>query len=270
MPELPEVETIVRELAPHVKGQHVTSVRIIPPYSNTNPPPQELAKLLTGRSIAALLRRGKYLIFKLMGGGALVVHLRMSGALLLKKAGAEVNNYTRAVITLENGSEIHFRDVRRLGTMCLAEDATVNGLGPEPLGEGFNPQGLALMLKNRRAPIKALLLDQRTLAGLGNMYADEALFQASIHPLRAGGSLTDEEVKRLYRAIQEVLQRGIVCGGASVDTYIRPGGGRGTAQDCFRVAHKRGSPCPTCGTALEWVKVRGRGSCFCPRCQPTE
>ena len=154
--------------------------------------------------------------------------------------------------------------------MLLIEDSNtiVGKLGPEPLETSFTPQVLAQRLNSRKAPIKALLLDQHFIAGIGNMYADEALFAARIHPLRPGASLSPDEIERLHQAIQQVLWSGISNKGASTDTYFRPSGERGTAHFQFQVAHQRGKNCPACGTPIQRLPIRNRGSYFCPKCQP--
>ncbi|HEY55708.1 MAG TPA: DNA-formamidopyrimidine glycosylase, partial [Dehalococcoidia bacterium] len=177
--------------------------------------------------------------------------------------------FTRAIIHLDDGTNVYFRDPRKFGVMWLVADKNSVGdrLGPEPLEAGFTAGVLAKALAKRTAPIKALLCDQGLVAGIGNMYADEALFLAKIHPLRAGGSLSAEEVKRLYRAIKQVLVAAIGDKGASTDTYFRPGGEIGTAHFHFRVAHRRGESCPVCGRPLQRLAIRNRGSYFCPQCQ---
>jgi formamidopyrimidine-DNA glycosylase len=189
----------------------------------------------------------------------------MTGSLWLK----DPEKFVRAIIHLDDGTDIYFRDPRKFGIMWLVDDEeSVGGkLGPEALGKDFTAKVLAERLSKRTAPIKALLCDQGLVAGIGNMYADEALFMAKIHPMRAGGSLTQEEVKRLYKAIQKVLAAGIQEKGASTDTYFRPSGQPGSAHWQFRVAHRRGGNCPLCGTPLERLPVRNRGSYFCPKCQ---
>jgi len=219
MPELPEVETIRNELAPHLIGRRITSVNLIWEGGMKHLSPDDFRRRLTGQQITALGRRGKYLVFRLSGGESLIIHMRMTGILLLKPPSAQPEKYTRAVFRLDDGSQLFFNDMRKLGTMRLSEDAEgVTGeLGPEPLAEAFTAQSLSDLLENRKAPIKALLLDQHLLAGVGNMYADEALFSAGIHPLRAGGSLTEGETERLYKAIREVLRKAIAGKGASVE-----------------------------------------------------
>jgi formamidopyrimidine-DNA glycosylase len=265
MPELPEVETIKNELSPHVIGRTVIGLSL--PWEGIvrQPSLEEFSTRLIGQKITGVGRRGKYLIFKLSGGQFLIIHLKMTGSLWLK----DPEKFVRAIIHLDNGTNIHFRDPRKFGIMWLTDDANSVGskLGPEALGEDFTAKVLAEKLKNRTAPIKALLCDQSLVAGIGNMYADEALFMAKIHPMRAGGSLTKEEVKRLHKTIRKVLAAGINDKGASTDTYFRPSGQPGSAHWQFRVAHRRGESCPVCGTPLERIPVRNRGSYFCPKCQ---
>lgn len=265
MPELPEVETIRRELEPHVVGRTVSDLSF--PWEGIvrQPSLEEFRARLIGQRITGLGRRGKYLIFRLSSGQALVIHLKMTGSLWLK----EPEKFVRAVIHLDDGTNIYFRDPRKFGIMWLVddEDSVSAKLGPEALGEEFTAKLLAEKLKKRTSPIKALLCDQGLVAGIGNMYADEALFTAKIHPLRAGGSLSQAEVKRLYKAIREVLRAGINEKGASTDTYFRPSGEKGSAHSHFQVAHRRGENCPLCGMPLERLPVRNRGSYFCPKCQ---
>jgi formamidopyrimidine-DNA glycosylase len=269
MPELPEVETIKNELTPSVVGRRVTDVIIFWEKMVTKPSPDEFHNQLIGKKIAGLDRRGKYLIFSLSGGGALVIHLRMTGSLLLKHHSDVPEKFVRAIISLDGNLSIHFRDVRKLGKMWLEQsrDAIDRKLGVEPLSDRFTPKYLADYLGKRSAPVKALLIEQSVIAGIGNMYADEALFVARIHPERPGNSLFAEEVARLYQAIREVLTAAIGNKGASVDTYFRPDGSAGTAQSEFRVAHRGGQQCPVCGGLVSRITVRNRGTYFCPSCQ---
>jgi formamidopyrimidine-DNA glycosylase len=269
MPELPEVETIKNELLPHVIGRRITGITL--PWEGIvrRPSLEEFRFRLVGREITALSRRGKYLIFSLGNGKTLITHLKMTGSLLVKASPSEPEKFTRAIIHLDNGSEIHFRDPRKFGVMWLVdnENTVIGKLGPEPLSTDFTPQLLAQRLKKRTAPIKALLCDQTLIAGIGNMYADEALFAAGIHPLRKGGDLSPDELERLHRAIRQILGAAIGNKGASIENYFRPDGTEGTAQFEFKVAHRRGQTCPTCGTPLQRIPIRNRGSYFCPRCQ---
>ena len=233
------------------------------------PSAEEFRSRLIGQKITGIERRGKYLIFGLTSGESLIVHLRMTGSLIVKPTSAEADRFTRAILHLDGGTELYFRDPRKLGAMWLVEDknSIIGKLGPEPLEAEFSPQILAQRLSKRTAPIKALLCDQTFVAGIGNMYADEALFSARTHPLRTGKSLSQREIERLHCAIQQVLWAAIGNKGASVDTYLRPGGEVGTAHFQFQVAHRGGQPCPVCGTPLERIPVRNRGSYFCPKCQ---
>jgi formamidopyrimidine-DNA glycosylase len=193
----------------------------------------------------------------------------MSGSLLVAEDSAEPPKYTRAIIHLDTGTKIIFRDPRKFGAMWLVQDSRkiTDKLGPEPLEADFTPQVLAQRLGNRKAPIKALLCDQSVIAGIGNMYADEALYAARIHPLRLGGSLASEEIERLYHAIQQILRAAIRNKGASVVNYYRPNGEPGTAHFEFKVAHGRGSTCPIHNVPIQRITVRNRGTYFCPVCQ---
>jgi len=266
MPELPEVETIRNELSPHIIGHTITGITLFWEGIVRQPTLEEFNSRIIGETITGVGRRGKYLFFSLTSGQTLVIHLKMTGSLWLTPP----DRFIRAVIHLDGGVKIYFRDPRKFGVMWLVEDKnTVSAkLGPEPLEAGFTTETLAKALSGRKAPIKALLCDQNVIAGIGNMYADEALFLAKIHPMRAGGSLKPAEIKRLYNAIRQVLAAAIVNKGASVDTYFRPDGQIGTAHFQFRVAHRRGESCPICDTPLQRLPVRNRGSYFCPRCQP--
>ena len=273
MPELPEVETIKNELLPYLIGHCVTDITL--PWNGIvhQPSVNEFCSRLIGQRITGITRRGKYLIFRLSSGEVLIIHLKMTGSLLLKPTPAEPVNYTRAIIHLDEETRLYFRDPRKLGVMWLVENASsiVSKLGPEPLEADFTPQLLAQRLANRTAPIKALLCDQTFIAGIGNMYADEALFSARIHPLRAGGGLSQDEAERLHHAIQRLLWAAIDNKGASVANYFRPDGQLGTAHFQFQVAHYlSGKFCPVCGTPLQRIPIRNRGSYFCPRCQPLE
>ncbi len=271
MPELPEVETIKNELLPHVVGQRITGITLFWDGIVRQPSVEEFCSHLIGQRIVGLSRRGKYLIFNLTSNEVLIMHLRMTGSLLIKPASAESEKFIRAIIHLDNETGLYFRDPRKFGKMWLAEDASavISKLGPEPLEADFTPQVLAECLAKRTAPIKALLLEQGLIAGIGNMYADEALFAAQIHPLRSGKSLSRDEVERLHSAIQQVLWAAIGNKGASVDSYFRPGGELGTAHFQFQVAHRLGGKlCPVCSTPIERIPIRHRGSYFCPECQP--
>ncbi len=266
MPELPEVETIKNELSPFVLGRTIKGVDIFWNKMVRQPSLAEFKRRIVGKKITGLFRRGKYLFFRLDGNGVLVMHMKMTGSLLVNPSD---DKFSRAVFHLDDGAAVHFRDPRKFGVMWLADDeSAVNAmLGIEPLDPAFTPDVLAKLLKGRKAPVKPVLLDQSVIAGIGNMYADEALFEARIHPLRPAGELSADEVKRLHRAIRHVLRKALDRGGASVRNYIRPDGSPGTAHDEFVVAHGVGKECPGCGGPIECIVVRGRGTYICPRCQ---
>lgn len=271
MPELPEVETVRRDLLPLVVGRTITSVYVSPdaPKLIQYPTTEEFARSLTGRCIVDISRRGKYLIFRLDNGHAWIVHLRMTGGLLHRSASAAADAYVRAVFALDDSSELRYRDPRKLGTMWLVADAeaVVGKLGPEPLDEGFTVHDLAQQLAKRAAPVKAVLLDQAVVAGLGNIYVDEALFLARVHPQRLAKDLTFEEIARLHQAIVCVLERGLGYRGTSFRFFVDAQGARGHHQERVMVFRRTGQLCYKCGTTIQRIKVGGRSTHFCPRCQ---
>jgi len=267
VPELPEVETIRNELSAHVIGRRFADVTVCDAKLVRQPSVEEFRQKLIGQKINSLERRGKYLIFRLSGGMVLIIHLKMSGALLLNPEQA--SRHTRVIFDLDNGSRLIFTDRRRLGALWLVEnERTIIGkLGPEPLTPEFTIETLAKRLQKHKASIKAVLLDQAFIAGIGNMYADETLFATRIHPLRKANSLSPKEIKNLHKAIVDVLCSAIDSKGASIDTYKRPDGQLGTAHSNFSVAHRGGKPCPICGAPIQRLAIRNRGSYFCPNCQ---
>jgi len=269
MPELPEVETIKNDLLPQVVGRHFTKVTLLWSRSVRQPPPEEFCRRLVGQTIKDVHRRGKYLLFHLSNDGKLILHLKMTGFLLLQPSSAELEPHTRAIFHLDNETEIHCCDQRKCGAMWLMEDETevVGKLGPEPLDQNFTPEALREVLSRHNMPVKALLCAQNIIAGIGNMYADAALFASRIHPLRKAKDLPREEAERLHKAIRQVLIAAIGHGGASVDTYQHPDGELGLAHFFFQVAHRGGEPCYHCNTLIERIPLRSRGTYFCPRCQ---
>lgn len=271
MPELPEVETVKNELTPYVVGRKITDVVLLWAGIVKEPAPEEFRTRLIGQKITGLTRRGKYLPFSLSGGDTLIIHLKMTGSLLVQKDSEEPPKYARAIFQLDNDTKIAFRDPRKFGVLRLVKDRNtiIGKLGPEPFDEDFTPKVLGEILKKRKTPMKALLCEQELIAGIGSMYADEALFAVKIHPMRPGTSLTQKEIKKLHGEIRRILSAAIENKGASVDTYYRPDGSKGTAHYQFKVAHRFKQPCSTCGTPIERIKVRQRGSYFCPKCQPT-
>jgi formamidopyrimidine-DNA glycosylase len=274
MPELPEVETIRSRLAPRLEGRTFARVEIVDPRLTRPEPPEAIAAALEGERITRVGRRGKYLVFAFESGRHLLVHLRMTGNVEHPaRGGLAADPYRRAVVTLDDGSDVAYRDVRRFGTWALLEPGeledyfAVRRLGGEPLEHGFTTRTLARALEGRRAPIKAALLDQRAAAGVGNIYADEALWRAKIHPLRPAGSLDAAEIARLRKAIRAALEMGIARQGATLRDYRDPEGRRGRMQDEFRVYGRAGEPCPRCGTPIEKTRAGGRGTWYCPHCQ---
>jgi formamidopyrimidine-DNA glycosylase len=272
MPELPEVETIRRQLAPHVEGRVLQRVEILDARWSLPRAPQELVDAVQGRRVERLSRRGKYFIFELVDEVFLLVHLRMTGNLLLDPAPD--TPYQRVIFTLHDGHELRFCDPRRFGTGELAlgveglEDFFAGKLGIEPLGDELTGTRLKALARGRRAPVKAFLLDQRHIAGVGNIYADEALFRARIHPLRPAGQLSTKQCTELVDAVKLVLAAGIDAGGSTIDDFRHPDGVSGAFQNDFLVHLRRGEPCHTCGTTVIKLVAAGRGTYVCESCQP--
>ncbi len=271
MPELPEVETVRRHLEPILLGARIERAEIVDPRLTRPFDPRQVMLELDGERFTELDRRGKYLLFRFDGGRTLVVHLRMTGSFSHGSVLPE-DPYRRATLWLDRGPMIGYRDVRRFGTWLLLEPGEEPGylaarLGPEPLSASFTTARLEAILEQRRAPVKAVLLDQRRLAGVGNIYADEALWRAGVRPRRPAGELDPEEVARLHRAVRHVLRKGIERQGSSLRDYVTPDGERGAMQDEFQVYGRGGEPCPRCGTPIERSVVGGRGTWSCPRCQ---
>jgi formamidopyrimidine-DNA glycosylase len=274
VPELPEVESVRSRLSPLLEGRRLEAVEIADARLTRPFDPYEVARRLEGERVAAVERRGKYLVVRFESARALLVHLRMTGSFRYAPTGTLPDDpYRRAVVRLEDGSDVAYRDVRRFGTWLLLEPGELEPylderVGPEPLSRAFGPRFLAARLDGRRAPVKAALLDQRTVAGLGNIYADEALWRARINPLRPAGTLDADEVRALHRAVRRVLERGIARQGATLRDYSLPDGEAGSAQEEFNVYGRAGEPCPRCGTPVERTVVAGRGTWYCPTCQP--
>ena len=273
MPELPEVESVRRQLAPALEGRCLTRVEITDPRLTRPLDPVEVAAELQGERVTLVDRRGKYLIVRFDSGRALLVHLRMTGSFLYAPAGTLRDDpHRRAVVRLDDGSDVAYRDVRRFGTWLLLEPSEVDTyietkVGREPLDLAYKAKHLAERLAGRRAPIKAAILDQRTVAGVGNIYADEALWRARLHPQRPAESLETNEVKELWKAIREALRAGIRRQGSTLRDYRLPDGESGGAQHEFKVYGRGGDPCERCGTPIDKIRVAGRGTWYCPSCQ---
>jgi formamidopyrimidine-DNA glycosylase len=276
MPELPEVESVRRQLEPALVGrsfEHVTidDPRLVRPYD-----PAEVAAELVGECVAAVERRGKYLIVRFESGRVLLIHLRMTGSLLHAPGGSLPDDpHRRAVVKLDDGSDVAYRDVRRFGTWLLLEPGEAGPylgarVGDEPLDALFTAARLGERLAGRRTSLKAALLDQRTLAGMGNIYVDEALWRARLNPLRPAAGLDRAELRRLHRAIRSALEQGLARQGSTLRDYRLPNGGGGSMQDEFRVYGRGGEPCDRCGTPIARTHVAGRTTWFCPTCQPAD
>ncbi len=272
MPELPEVETIRRQLAPLVEGRRLARVEILDPRWSRPLAPGELAEALTGRRVERLGRRGKYLLWHLSGDVHLAQHLRMTGAVLCEPKPEPA--HVRVLIELAPKRRLVIVDPRRFGTgeLLLGSEALeaffAARLGVEPFDDRFTPEHLRSIARGRSAPIKALLLDQRRIAGVGNIYADEALFRAGVHPLRRAGWLSRAQYAGLRETIIQALSEGIEARGATIDDFRHVNGVRGSFQDRFLVHRREGEPCPNCGTTIVKMVVAGRGTYVCETCQP--
>lgn len=279
MPELPEVETVARGLRPHLLSRVFTSVQVLWERTVDRPRVAVFCAALTGARVVDVSRRGKFITIELDTGQTLLTHLRMTGKLLLQPTSPPndptnqptADPYARVRFELDDGSWLVFSDTRKFGRMFLVEDPleVLGDLGPEPLDGSFTPERLAEMLVRRRGRIKPLLLNQSFIAGLGNIYADEALWRARIHPLRTADTLTVDEISALHSGIVSVLDEAIGGGGTSLrdNQYRRPDGGSGAYQDLLAVYGRASQTCPRCGVTIERIVITQRGSHFCPRCQ---
>jgi formamidopyrimidine-DNA glycosylase len=273
VPELPEVETIRRQLAPHLEGRRLEALEVLDPRWCEPAEPGALGDAARGRSIDRVWRRGKYLVLELEGDVHLVMHLRMTGNLLLSSDGAD-RPHLRARLSLDSGDSVLFVDVRRFGTGVVllgseARDAYFDArLGVEPLSPDFTAEALRALARGRRAPVKAFLLTQERLAGVGNIYADEALFRARIHPLRPVGTLRRPQIEALRDAVIESLEAGIDAKGATIDDFRNADGAEGRFQDEFLVYGRADEPCVRCGSPIRKLRAAGRGTYVCERCQP--
>jgi formamidopyrimidine-DNA glycosylase len=276
MPELPEVESVRRQLEPALVGRRFERVtiddpRLVRPYE-----PAEVAAELEGEHVAAIDRRGKYLVVRFESGRVLLIHLRMTGSLLSTASGSLPDDpHRRAVVKLDDGSDVAYRDVRRFGTWLLlepgeAEPYLAARVGDEPLDALFTAARLGERLAGRRTSVKAALLDQRTLAGMGNIYVDEALWRARLNPLRPASGLDRNELRRLHRGIRAALEHGLARQGSTLRDYRLPDGSVGSMQHEFRVYGRRDEPCDRCGTLIARTQVAGRTTWFCPTCQPAQ
>ncbi|HCU99866.1 MAG TPA: DNA-formamidopyrimidine glycosylase [Dehalococcoidia bacterium] len=271
MPELPEVETIRKDLEPLVVGRTVIDVEVDPGTIGllTDLPLDALRAGLVGKQFISLKRRGKYLLFGMNDGHTFVTHLRMTGQLVWQTPSNPKIDYQRGRITFDSGYELRWGDLRKFGTWDIVEDTAelIGKLGPEPLDKAFTVTFLRELLAGRTAPVKTVLLDQRRVAGLGNIYVDEALFQARIRPDTPAGRVSRPAIARLQVACREVLERAIENRGASFSDYVDAQGEQGRQHMYVKVFRRNGKPCYTCGTEIVRSVVGGRGTHYCPRCQ---
>ena len=271
MPELPEVETLARQLHKLLAGAVFARAEVLWPRSIALPDAAEFARQAPGLRIEGVGRRGKFIVFGLSGGRHLLIHLRMSGQVRVEPPGAAPDGHARVVFDLEDGRRLIFSDTRKFGRMYLTSDmgAVAGKLGAEPLAEDFALADLRALLVRRKGALKPLLLRQDLLAGLGNIYADEALFAARLHPQRKADTLTPGEVRRLYTAIRQVLAQAIAGRGTTLrDARYRDAEGRpGEFQERLCVYQRHGEPCVRCGTPIERIVVSQRGTHYCPHCQ---
>ena len=274
MPELPEVETIRRDLEPLVVGRRIVDVAVeaatLPLLAGVSVSLEDLGASLVGRTVASVGRAGKYLLFGLDDGRTWVVHLRMTGRLVWRDGPAPAEPFERARVVLDDGHHLRWADLRKFGTWRLVEDASAvrAKLGPEPVGEGMTVRDFRGALEGRRAPVKSVLLDQRRLSGIGNIYADEALHKAGIRPETPAADLSRAALARLFEACRTVLEEGIANRGASFRDYVDGQGEAGRQHMYVQVFRRTGKPCYHCGTVIERVVIGGRATHFCPRCQP--
>jgi formamidopyrimidine-DNA glycosylase len=287
MPELPEVETVARQLEPELEGHRIELLEVLDDRWSRPIPAAELGAAVSGRTIEGLGRRGKYLLLGLDGGQTLVMHLRMTGNLVLVEGDDVLDpsdgrrlyeaerstsaRHLRARFVLDDGREVWFTDPRRFGEAFLIDDADLPvrfaKLGVEPFSPEFTAEALGEMAAGRTAPLKSFLLDQSGIAGVGNIYADEALYRARLHPLSPAGSMKPEHLVALRDAVVAALEAGIEAGGSSIDDYRDGRGEKGTMQDEFLVHTRAGKPCPSCGGEIVRIVVGGRSTYFCPSCQ---
>jgi formamidopyrimidine-DNA glycosylase len=287
MPELPEVETVRRQLEPELTGRRIERLEVLDARWSRPVAPAELERQVAGRTITGFGRRGKYLLLRLDGEQTLVMHLRMTGNLVLVAGEDRLDpsegmrlyegerstseRHLRARFVLDDGRQAWFTDPRRFGEAFLIDDAALPArferLGVEPLSEEFTPEALGELAAGRTAPLKSFLLDQSRIAGVGNIYADEALYRARLHPLSPAGSMKPEHLLPLRDGVVAALEAGLERGGASIDDYRDGRGEKGTMQDEFLVHTREGKPCPSCGGPISRIVVGGRSTYYCPSCQ---
>jgi formamidopyrimidine-DNA glycosylase len=276
VPELPEVETVARRLQTRLPGAVISHVEVLWDRTISHPLPAErFSAEAVGGVVTRVGRRAKSVVLHLDDGRVMTVALRMTGALIVAARGAAPDPHARVVFELADGRQLRFRDARKFGRIGLYPGRGRRRIadvfarhGPEPLAGSFSAARLADRLRRRSARLKTLLLDQSFIAGVGNIYADEALWRARLHPLRRADTLSDAEVRRLHRAIRGALREGLAGGGASYRDYVDPDGEPGLAAERMRVYRRTGERCPRCGHQIERIVVGQRATHFCPHCQP--
>src|SRR5690242_3820188 len=268
MPELPEVETVARDLRPLITGATIVDVTSSWPRTLRNLTPEAFADGIAGRRVESVGRRGKQLAIELSGDALLTIHLKMTGQLFVVPQGRPEDPYVRLVLALEDGRELRFRDIRKFGRvgLYLADDDPFARVGPEPLSEAFTVGAFRRRLRARKGRLKSLLLDQSFVAGVGNIYADEALWAARLHPLRTARTLRPADERRLWLEIRRILTEAVIRRGSSIDDYTAPEGD-GEMQDHLAVYQRTGEPCLRCRRAIRRIVVGGRATHFCSWCQ---
>jgi len=280
MPELPEVETVARDLRPRILGATITGARCSWARTLRTHSPEGFAAEVVGRRIETVGRRGKQIVVELSGDAALTIHLKMTGQLFVVPAGTPEDPYIRLVLELADGREVRFRDIRKFGKIGLYGRDPVTGelvaelggaavfgaIGPEPLDDGFTVRDFRRRLRRRSGRLKPLLLDQSFLAGIGNIYADESLWAARLHPLRTAGTLRPPDERRLYDAIRRILAEAVQRRGSSIDDYTAPDGD-GSMQEHLQVYQRTGEPCPRCGRPIKRIVIGARSTHLCSWCQ---
>jgi formamidopyrimidine-DNA glycosylase len=273
VPELPEVETIVADLRPHLTGRTIVHCELIFPTIVRFPEPEQFVDAIAGQRIGGMRRRGKFILLDLEDDLVLVVHLGMTGQLRLVDAAAPIEKHTHAIFTLDDGRHLRYRDPRRFGRLLLGTEESLLAskkmpkLGPEPIDPDFPAEALYRSLRKRRTSLKAVLLDQGTIAGVGNIYADESLHRAGLRPDRLAGGLSRKSVGKLHESLRHSLQTAIANRGSSVDTYRDAWGEIGGQQEKLLVYGRAGEPCFTCGRPLTMIRLAGRSTVFCRHCQ---
>lgn len=273
MPELPEVESVRRTLLPHLQGRRISGVTLYKPGQIRYPEPEAFVAQISGAEITGISRRGKYLLLELDGRRQLIAHLRMSGRLYISDPASPLAKHTHVVYDLDDGRQLRYTDMRTFGGFHLlgpAGEGAPEGLlrlGPEPMDPACSAEYLHQAMASRRGKVKALLLDQHLLSGLGNIYADETLFLSGIHPERPGASLSLADCERLRQALLDVLGRAIAKRGTTFSLYVDGQGRAGDFYEDLQVYGQDGTPCRTCGTIIRKIRVGGRGTHFCPHCQ---